>query len=140
MDSLLLTIFLKKMLLTIQQINKINDNEEIYKDFVNSHFEKKITTKVLVSKHKIAKHYIRRCKAYVRGRELLDYSHETFPQPQSSASFEKFKKEINRLISSGEKIVINKIAKAIGTDCETIRCCLCYYAGLDNDLKWIKFK
>ena len=137
---LLLTIFLKKMLSTIQQINKINSDKQIYKDFVNSHSEKTITTKFLVSKHKISKHYIRRCKAYVRGRELLDYSHETFPQPQSSASFEKFKKEINRLISSGEQIVVNKVAKATNTDHETIRCCLCYYAGLYNDLDWIKFK
>ena len=140
MDSLLLTIFLKKMLPTIQQINKINDDEEIYKDFVNSHSEKVITTKVLVSKHKISKHYIRRCKAYIRGRERLAYSHETFPQPQSSASFEKFEKEITRLILSGEKIVVNRISRATDTDHETIRCCLCYYAGLHNDLDWIKFK
>ena len=140
MDSLLLTIFLKKMLSTIQQINKINNDKEIYKDFVNSHFEKKITTEFLVSKHKMSKPYIRRCKAYVRGRELLDYSHESFPQTNSSASFERFKKEIDRLISSGEKIVVNRIVRATGTDYETVRCCLCYYAGLDNDLKWIKFK
>jgi O6-methylguanine-DNA--protein-cysteine methyltransferase len=128
------------MLPTIQQINKINNDKEIYKDFVNSHFEKKITTEFLVSKHKIGKHYIRRCKAYVRGKQKLPYSHETFPQPHSNASFERFKKEIDRLISSGERIVVNKIAKATNTDHETIRCCLCYYAGLNNDLNWIKFK
>jgi len=128
------------MLSTIQEINKINDDKQIYKDFVNSHSEKTITTKFLVSKHKIGKHYIRRCKAYIRGKQKLPYSHETFPQPQSSASFEKFKKEIDRLISSGERIVVNRIVKATDTDHETIRCCLCYYAGLYNDLDWIKFK
>ena len=125
---------------TIQQITKINDNQEIYQDFLDSHFKKEITTEVLISKHGISKYYIRRCKSYVRGKEKLAYAHETFSQPQSNPSFEKFKKEIDNLTLSGDPIIVNKVSQETKLDHETVRSCLCYYAGLYNDLNWLKFK
>ena len=125
---------------TKKHLTKINDNQEIYQDFLDSHFKKEITTKVLISKHGIAEYYIKRCKSYVRGREKLAYAHETFPQPQSGPSFEKFKKEIDRLILIGDPIIVNKVSQKTELDHETVRCCFCYYAGFYNDLNWLKFK
>ena len=125
---------------TKKQLTKINDSQEIYQDFLDSHFKKEITTKVLISKHGIAEYYIRRCKSYVRGLAREKYDHETFPQPQSGPAFEKFKKEIDRLTLIGAPIIVNQVCKEAKLDHETVRSCLCYYAGLHNDLNWLKFK
>ena len=125
---------------TTEQITKINDNQEIYQDFLDSHFKKEITAEVLISKHRINRYYIRRCKAYVRGREKLAYAHETFSQPQSGPAFDKFKKEMDNLALSGNRIVVNRVCQETKLDHETVRSCLCYYAGLHNDLNWLKFK
>lgn len=125
---------------TKKQLIKINDNQEIYQDFLDSHFKKEITTEVLISKHGISKYYIRRCKSYVRGLAKEKYAHETFPQPQSGPSFEKFKKEIDRLALIGDPIIVNRVSQKTELDHETVRSCLCYYAGLYNDLNWLKFK
>ena len=80
------------MLLTIQQINKINNDKEIYQDFVNSHFEKKITTKVLVSKHKM---YLNPISEFWIS---LDNQHEKFSLRSIFLFFAKF----NNIIYSAD--------------------------------------
>ncbi|MCE2688169.1 MAG: hypothetical protein LW595_06470 [Rickettsiales bacterium] len=116
------------------------DNPAVYQDFLDSHFLKEITTELLNKKYNISKQYIRHCKAFVRGKENLSYSHESIPQPNSKPIFDRFMLEINNLINNNQKIVVNRIALAIKTDHETVRSCLCYYAGTQNNIELIKFR